>query len=102
MSEDLVDLRSDRKSLSNLVEQKRNAEIWARMNGHGNVAVISTTDEAIRLVRERFKGAKVLVTESRFLAGCVLRDPQNRRRISLGRSPSFSVEVIVRTRTRTN
>ena len=71
-SKDLIDLRTDRKVVSSLIQQRHNAKIWEELDGSGNIAVVHTISEAVHLVREKYKRADVLVTGSSFLASGML------------------------------
>lgn len=67
-SEDLIDFRIDVNILSSLRAQKDNAKIWKELGGSGNIDIVHTVREAVLLVREKYKGAEILVTGSSFLA----------------------------------
>jgi len=64
---DFVDLRSDANA--SLESQYRNAQIWTSLAGPGHTAVAGTIGEAIKLVRDKYEGAQVLITGSHYLAG---------------------------------
>jgi hypothetical protein len=69
---DLIDLRANKKVVSSLEKQRDNSRIWKELGGAGEVAVVHTIKDAVRLVKENHKGAEVLVTGSSYLSGNIL------------------------------
>ncbi|KAF4637066.1 hypothetical protein G7Y89_g1009 [Cudoniella acicularis] len=69
---DLIDLRTSRKIISSLNKQKDNFRIWKELGGSGEIAVVHTAGDAIRLVKANYKGAEILVTGSGYLSGNIL------------------------------
>ncbi|PVH70693.1 Mur ligase [Cadophora sp. DSE1049] len=69
---DLIDLRTDRKLVSSLHDQRENSRIWKELGGLEEIAIVHTTRDAVRLVKEKYKGAEVLVTGSGYLTGNIL------------------------------
>lgn len=68
----MIDLRTDRKLVASLKKQRENAEIWKQLGGSGDITVVHTIKEAVCLVREKYRGAEVLVTGSSLLASGLL------------------------------
>ena len=58
--------------MSSLNNQRENILIWKELGGSGETTIVYIIRDAVSLVRENYKGAKVLVTGSSFLAGGVL------------------------------
>ena len=68
LGKDLFDLRTDRKLLSSLSAQTMNAQTWQELGGSGKISVMHTVREAVDLVREKYPGAKTLITGCTFLS----------------------------------
>jgi hypothetical protein len=68
----LIDLRTNREVVSSLDKQRDNSRIWKELGGSGDVTIVHTTRDAVRLVKENYKGAEVLVTGSGYLSGNIL------------------------------
>ena len=63
----------DKKAVSSLNDQRANSKIWKELGGSGHPVVVHTTRAAVRLIKEKYKGAEVFVTGSGYLAGNVLQ-----------------------------
>jgi len=70
---DLIDLRTNRKVVSSLDKQRENSRIWQELGGSGEITIVHTTRDAVRLIKENYKGAEVLVAGSGYLSGNVLQ-----------------------------
>ena len=69
----MIDLRTNRKVVSSLHNQRDNSRIWKELGVSGEVEIVHTTRDAVRLIKENYKGAEVLMTGSVLLAGNVLQ-----------------------------
>ena len=63
----------NKKVVSSLDNQRNNSRIWKELGGSGDIAVVHTARDAVRLVKENYEGAEILVTGSAYLSANMLR-----------------------------